>query len=375
MRIVMYTPTVPMEAGGVQAVFHQVSDGLAAAGHDVRRVWPVPFADSPRPAMDDYVPDLDRPEPPARRPTMRESVWKARRLWAVLGRGRPQVVNVHFVRPGCRHFLRWRRWLGFKVVLTFHGSDALRTLDHDMPHLRSLIRRADAVTAVSPRVAQRLVELRGDADTPIHTILNGIDWDYWSAETSAARRDDTPIILAVGRLFEVKNHRLLVSAMARLRDGHPQARLVILGGGHCEAELRQQIAELGLEAVVELPGQADREQVRSWLGRASVYVLPSLSEGMPLSLLEAMAAGVPCVATAVGGVPHLVEGESPERWPTAAASLVASEDPGAMASAIARILDDPRWAQTLRERGRVRASQLTQRRTVAAYEALFASLL
>ena len=388
MRILMYTPTVPMEAGGVQAVFHQLSDGLATRGHELRRVWPVRFADSPTPAMEDYVPGLDGIDATGRRHALRESAWKYRRLGAVLRGLRPQVVNVHFVRPGCRHFLRWRRLFNYRVVLTFHGSDALRTDPRDLPTLKNLIRRADAVTAVSPPVVERVRELVDAPALPVHLIPNGIDWAYWSAppppppspsprpplSPTAGSDCQPPVVLAVGRLFEVKNHQLLVRAMAEVHRHRPDARLVILGGGHCEAALRRQIAELGLADVAELAGQADPPRVHAWLSRAAVYVMPSLSEGMPLSLLEAMAAGVPCIATAVGGVPHLAGTDSPEAHPDPAVQLVPSEDHQDLARQITRVLQDPPHARALADRGRRRAQQFTLNQTVTRYEQLFQNL-
>ncbi len=372
MRIMMYTSTVPVEAGGVQAVFHQVSDGLARRGHEVPRVWPIPFYDSPTPQREDYMPDLDGWPGVAGVDALRKSIWLIRRLLGGLRRHRPAIVNVHFVRPGCRHFFRWRRWFGYKVVLTFHGSDALCPMTQDEPYLQQILRRADAITAVSPMVAQRLREIMGAQGPEVETIYNGIDWDFWSRDAAVARPLESPTILAVGRLFEVKNHRLLVDAMAQVHRRRPDARLVILGGGHCMSDLRAQVARLGLDQVVDLPGQATPEEVRDWLGRSSVYVLPSLSEGMPLSLLEAMAAGVPCVATAVGGVPH-VAGEGSEAQPPAI-ELVASNDTQALAHRILRLIEDrPTWLE-MRDRGLARAQTFTLEKTINHYERLFLRL-
>ena len=144
--------------------------------------------------------------------------------------------------------------------------------------------------------------------------------------------------------------------------------------GGCEADLRRQVRELGLEAVVELPGQAEIEAVRDWLARASVYVLPSRSEGLPLSLLEAMAAGVPCVATAVGGVPHLAGEQVGEGGGKAAVQLVEPRQPEALARQILALLDDPAAAEALRQRARQRASEFTLNVSLNGYEELLISL-
>ena len=368
MKILLYTPTVPVEAGGVQAVFNRLALGLHDLGHEVKRVWPIPYYKSPEPYLDDYFPHLD--EWPGVRSigSAKETLRLFRRLIGGLRRNRPDVVNVHFVRPGVRYFLWLRRWFGFKLVLTFHGSDALWPAENEAPYLTRLVAQADAVTAVSPMVAERLRELVGEANTPVHVIPNGIDYPFWSkADTQADRDLQRPVILAVGRLVPVKNHQLLIEAMAGIRQRCPAARLVILGSGECEADLRQQIASHDLEDVVEMPGEADPETVREWLGRASVYVLPSRSEGMPLSLLEAMAAGVPSVATEVGGVPILAEG--------GAARLVPDNDPEAMASQIEILMKESSSRDEVTAQGRLRARQYTLESMVGAYEEVLSGVL
>ena len=109
---------------------------------------------------------------------------------------------------------------------------------------------------------------------------------------------------AVGRMTNVKNHRLLIDAFAAARAKHPHIRLRILGGGPLEGELRQRAQDLGVAGDVELC--AFREDPSGFLAELDVFCLSSDSEGLPMSLLEALAAGLPVVATKVGGIPDVV---------------------------------------------------------------------
>ena len=364
----LYTPTVPMEAGGVQAVFNRLAVGLDALGHDVKRVWPVPHYGSERPAMDAYFPHLDYPPGLASRKAARETARMHHYLWRELYRHRPDVVNVHFVRPGCRHLLRLRRVFGYRVVLSFHGSDILRTRPEDAPHLPRLVRDADAVTAVSRPVAEGLARLPGITPDRITTIPNGIDFDYWSSGYDPERAAAAPqTVLAVGRLTAVKGHDVLIDAFKHVVEAVPAARLVLLGGGEDEAALRGRVATLGLDHAVQLPGQATPDTVREHLGRSAIFALPSRSEGMPLSLLEAMAAGVPCVAAAVGGVPDVVG--------DAAGVTVPPEDPGALAEALTRLLQQPPDRRRLAEAGHRRAADFTADACTRAYVTRYSGAL
>jgi glycosyltransferase involved in cell wall biosynthesis len=368
MKVMLYTPAVPVEAGGVQAVFSRVAEGLAERGHDVRRVWPIPHYRSTQPRLDDYFPHLD--DWPGLRSVRqaKESARLFRRLVGGLRRHRPDVVNIHFVRPGSRYFFRLRRAFGYRIVLTFHGSDALCPDPREAVHLRRMIRNADGVTAVSPLIAERIREVVDDPRQAVTTIPNGIDYPFWSQTVDPpTSKDSRPMILAVGRLMAVKDHANLIEAVSRLRRDGNDVRLRILGDGECEAALRAQIAELDLSSAVELAGRADADEIRRQLALAAVYVLPSLSEGMPLSLLEAMAAGVASVATEVGGVPLLAEG--------GAAHLVPPSEPAALAAALKTLMSEPSYSRKLQQRGRQRAAEYTHRSMISGYETLLSRTL
>ena len=175
-------------------------------------------------------------------------------------------------------------------------------------------------------------------------IHNGIALDRPRRPSRSAAGPVT--LLSVGRLRAPKDFRTLLHAMAALDRG--TARLRIAGDGPDRAELEHEIARLGLGSVVELLGT--RDDVDELLAGADVFVLSSASEGLPMSVLEAMAAGLPVVASAVGGVPELVrDGET--------GALVPPGDSAALASALRTIVADPALRERLGEAGRRRAEQ------------------
>jgi glycosyltransferase involved in cell wall biosynthesis len=155
-------------------------------------------------------------------------------------------------------------------------------------------------------------------------------------------------VICVGSLAEVKGHRYLIEAFAEVHKQFPQSRLLIIVEGACRPELEALVTKLALEDTVSLPGRIDDTQ--AWLRRAQVFAFPSLSEGQSLSLLEAMAVGLPVVATRVGGNAEIVkDGET--------GNLVEPAAPEEMARAIGRLLGDVSLASRIGQAGRERVKQ------------------
>ena len=147
-------------------------------------------------------------------------------------------------------------------------------------------------------------------------------------------------LVSIGRLVEQKGQMVLVEAMARLAGTRPELRLTLLGDGPMRPDLERAVAEAGLGEVVTLAGWADEPGVRAALAESHALVMPSFAEGLPMVVMEAMAAARPVVATAVAGIPELV-------LPGRTGWLVAAGDPEALAGAIAELAATP-------EEGRLR---------------------
>jgi L-malate glycosyltransferase len=183
------------------------------------------------------------------------------------------------------------------------------------------------------------------------TVHEGIDLAHVDAAPPTSVRQafwlptNAPIVGCVGALVEHKGHRHLVHAAADVVRAVPEARVVILGEGDLRDELTRLIHELGLERHVLLPGF--RPDVLSLLKTVDVFVMPSITEGLGTSILDAMACGRPVVASAVGGIPEVVETE-------VTGLLVPPRDATALGAAIVRLLRDSSEAARLAQAGRAR---------------------
>jgi glycosyltransferase involved in cell wall biosynthesis len=260
----------------------------------------------------------------------------------------PDVIVTHQVKS---HFLMnvSRLWQKYPWVAFNHGYTST---DRKMLLYNRLDRwslpKADRVVTVCNAFAQKLVKM-GVPRERIHVQHNSIRPEpaVNVEEMSALRRrvgveEGARMVLAVGRLSKEKAQIDLLHAFKKLSDAHSEinARLVIVGDGPEREPLEETAASLGISDGVAFTGQVKNVEV--YYAAADVLANPSHSEGSPYVLLEAMATGLPIVATAVGGVPEMIENNE-------TALLVPASDPQAMANAIARILNDEKLAAQLAE--------------------------
>jgi len=153
------------------------------------------------------------------------------------------------------------------------------------------------------------------------------------------------VLVVVGRLEPQKGHRILLDALPAVLRSFPRVRLVCLSDGQLRAALERQTLKLGLTDAVRFVGY--QPDIAEWLALADISILPSFFEGLPLTVIEAMAAGRPVIASAVDGVPEvLVDGES--------GLLIPPGDSGALARAICRLVGDPALRQAMARAGRRR---------------------
>lgn len=267
-------------------------------------------------------------------------------LRRIIAERAPDIVATHNLKS---HFLvklsglnRRYPWVAFH-----HGYT---TTDLKMRVYNQLNRwslpTADRVITVCQAFARELAR-EGVPFDRIYAQHNSISPEQGaSAEEVAALRtrlgikDGERLVLTIGRLSREKAHLDLVNAFARLRHDHPEidAKLLIVGDGPERGAVEAAIKTMGIAERVYMAGQIS--DVRPYYAAADVFVLPSHSEGSPYVLLEAMRAGVPLIATSVGGVPEMVvDNES--------ALLVGPRDAQAMAAAIARVLQDEQLAHQL----------------------------
>jgi glycosyltransferase involved in cell wall biosynthesis len=274
-----------------------------------------------------------------------------RNLTQLVERLRPQIIQTHAVKS---HFLarcaglhRLAPWVAFHHGYTWPSLRARLYNQLD----RWSLPAANKVLTVSLPFREDLIARRVNQER-IEIVHNAIPPDWGSCfrqptQSRACRaelgiRTNQNVILIVGRLSREKDHLTLLEAVADL-GSELNPHVVIVGEGPERHRIERCIRRLNLIGSVTLTGQ--RESAEPYYGIAQVAVLSSLSEGSPNALLEAMAAGVPVVATRVGGIPEIVTHEE-------SALLVEPGDITGMSSSIARILQDAKFAQQIARRSR-----------------------
>lgn len=229
---------------------------------------------------------------------------------------------------------------------------------------RLAYRAATKVVANSP-AARGILEQEGVAPTSIAVIPNGLDPAAFAGRKSPARPIRT--IITVANLRPEKSHETLIAAAALLVPDFPALRFRIVGSGPRRAELEALAAARGLAANVEFLGH--REDVPALLADADAYVLPSRSEAFPNGAMEAMAAGLPVVATAVGGLLNLIEDGRTGR-------LVPPAEPGDLAAALRSLIEHPAEAAAMAAAGRAAVfQQYSFDRMIASFEDLYLTSL
>jgi glycosyltransferase involved in cell wall biosynthesis len=200
---------------------------------------------------------------------------------------------------------------GVPLVVTIHGKHYYPDRWRRRAVCRLVAARAAAVVTVSDDLRRFFCQTTGTPPGRVRVIYNGIDTHGSSGRHGRAELLDAAgiprsaqIVGTVGNLYPVKGHSDLIRALGTIVQRQPQAHVVILGRGDLHDTLLSEAAALGVRDRVHLLGY--RDDVRDWLAAMDVYTMPSLSEGLPLSLLEAMTSGRPAVVTGVGGMPEAV---------------------------------------------------------------------
>jgi glycosyltransferase involved in cell wall biosynthesis len=256
-------------------------------------------------------------------------------------------------------------------LLTMHGGRYYAGRLQRRIAMRVAAALSGSVVAVSRSVAQHLSRDLWLSASRITTIPNGaaltpVAQSSLRAELRLGSEDR--LAVAVGNLYPVKGHIHLLEALGLLAQRFPRLHVAVAGRGDLAAPLLARAHALDVGDRFHLLGL--RSDVANVLAGADVFVLPSLSEGLPLALVEAMLAARPIVATAVGEVSAVLNGGSAH-----AGLLVPPADPVALANALAQVLSNPREAKQLAAAAARRAEDFTLTKMTERYVALYASLL
>ena len=260
---------------------------------------------------------------------------KLGRLILLLRRLRPAIVHTHNPASHLYAVLAHALVRPRALVHTRHGQQ--RMLPASLaPLVNRLSARWTAATiAVSADVATMVQQHEGFPAAKCVVLRNGVDISAY--RHSQGRLHDA---IMVGRLDALKDHATALRATAAVVARHPSFRLRIVGDGDERERLAALRAELGLERHVELMGT--RSDIPALLAESGMFVISSVSEGVPLALLEAMASRLPIVTTRVGGIPEVLESAG-------AGVLVPAADPAALADGICGLIEQPATARRLAE--------------------------
>lgn len=217
-------------------------------------------------------------------------------FYAALGRARTRRPPIVFTEHGRAYpdYRRSKRVLANRILLT----------------------RRDRYVAVGHKVRQALIDNEGLAGSRVEVVYNGRDLERYKPDPTlraSTRRelgidDGSFVIIQVARLDRLKDHPTAVRAMSMLLRSCPHAKLLLVGEGPERSAVESLIGQLGLQHSVRTFGS--RNDVPRLLQAADAFLLSSISEGIPLTLIEAMASGLPCVATDVGGIPEIIDSPS-----------------------------------------------------------------
>jgi glycosyltransferase involved in cell wall biosynthesis len=244
---------------------------------------------------------------------------------------------------------------GVPLVATVHGKNYYAERVRRRFAYRLVGRFAGQMVAVSEDIRRFLHEKVGVAFTQVRFVPNGVPFHQQppgakllALRHTLALEPDSRVIISVGNLYPVKGHKYLIDAAWLVTRRFPRALFLVVGQGQLREQLEEYARQRGVGGHIRFLGH--RDDVQDLLALSDVFVLPSLSEGTPLALLEAMAAGLPSVASRVGGVGEVIENGK-------TGFLVSPGDSGELADGIATLFQDARQTKIMGQCARERVAQ------------------
>jgi glycosyltransferase involved in cell wall biosynthesis len=217
---------------------------------------------------------------------------------------KPDIVQVQDIEMGIAAWLP-KKILKIPYVVWGRGDDVYKLNRFGRIRTRLILKNAEAIIALTENMQ---INLKNIYNTDIYIIPNGINLEeYNDITTFSDRKTGSKNILFVGRLRPVKGIQYLITSMKKIHEEIQDARLLLVGENSQEKEgLTALSIQLGIQNCVQFVGMVPHEKVKMFMQQADVFVLPSLSEGFPNVILEAMACGLPVIASRVGGIPDII---------------------------------------------------------------------
>jgi glycosyltransferase involved in cell wall biosynthesis len=293
----------PKWLAGTEIVTYNLAEHLAKRGHEIHIIT----------LHDEGLPNFDnvkgffvhRIEVPRVRVIGVLSFWL--KIFLKIRIIKPEIVHTQDLSMGIPAYLS-RKILKIPYVVWGRGNDVYHPSNFEKITMKPILKNAHAVLALTEDMRKKLKCIY---DTQIYVIPNGIDLESYKDIT--VNPDKKPIvrkILFVGRLNPVKGIQYLIQAMKIVHDRMPNTRLILVGEGVERERLEVLSIQLGIQKYVQFIGKVPHERVQANMQQADIFVLPSLSEGFPNVILEAMACGLPVIASRVGGIPDIITNDT-----------------------------------------------------------------
>lgn len=368
MRITFVTALWLPATGGIEVLTGQMMTELRRRGHEVSMVTTRHDSSLPDHEIIDGIEIVRIDTVDAIITRDLPGVLRAQRImWEAVRELRPDVLHGHDGSPALWMYLRAARTNRPPLVLTVHSvmSRQFAVTGAALDGLLTMLGDADRITGVSSASIADAIDLVPSITGRTVVVPNGVTPPP-RASTPVA--DGVDELLCIGRLVPQKDFGRALAALRHLADRRPGVRLTIAGDGEERHSLMETARALGIDDRVEFLGMVDNSRIPELLDRATVVVLPSWYEGMPLAALEAAWMARPVVATAVPGIEEVIVDGVTGR-------LVAGDDE-ALADAIESLLDDRELARSMGAAARARAeSEFSLTACIDRYEAIYAELV
>lgn len=383
MRIAVLAHSFPRFRGDTHGTFvKSLCESLAVLGHEIFML--VPFdpelREDPKTALHihsfryikpDHWHQLGYSRTLKRDVAMRTFAWVQSPLYFLFARRallrlvrqqKIDYIHAHWHLPN--GWIAWQvhKKTGVPFGVTLHGSDVFMAERNPLfsAMARGALHAAAHVTSCSADLQQRLLQIGGGPEEKVLLVPNGTELDPDAAAVAdgglLARLPvgkEEPVVAAVGRMVDKKGFRYLLDAIPQVLAAYPKARFILGGDGDLLPELEAQAQRLGLGDRLLFPGLLAHPEVLELVARADVFVMPSVRDasgnvdGLPIVVLEAMAAGTPVVASDLAGMPLAVDHEK-------TGLLVPEKDPAALATALGALLADPARARRMGQASRAK---------------------
>jgi glycosyltransferase involved in cell wall biosynthesis len=299
----------PKWIGGIEIATYNLAKNLAKNGHEVHIIT----------SLDKGLPEVDNENGyiihRIKRPNIRVAgsiIWFIK-IIASLNKIRPEIIHCQgtvISIPAQVGNLLWK----IPYVIQGHGTEEYYPTWYIKPLIRLALKDAAATIALTQDMKKAIQKIYS---RDVLVVPNGIDLSqFLNISRNIVRerlliKDDEKIILFVGTLHPVKGLRYLVCAMETIHENYPDVRLFLVGDGPERNELEHLVNSLNLMSCIKFVGRINNYNIPEYMVASDIFVLPSLSEGLPVVILEAMAGGLPIIASKVGGIPEIViDGEN-----------------------------------------------------------------